>query len=147
VDDTAAAVVRFKGGALGNLVVSNSQNPALYAQVTVHGDNGASIGVQTDGGAMFVPGLSTITEAPFNHLWTVPGEASHLARWKEEDAAEFRSFDPTLHFHAVQLQDFLQAAMAGRAAAVTAEEGRRTVALAEAIYQATRERRAIRLTP
>jgi predicted dehydrogenase len=147
VDDTAAAVVRFKGGALGNLVVSNSQNPALYAQVTVHGANGASIGVQTDGGAMFVPGLSTITEAPFNHLWTVPGEASHLARWKEEDAAEFRSFDPTLHFHAVQLQDFLQAALAGRAPAVTAEEGRRTVALAEAIYQATRERRAIRLTP
>lgn len=37
-------------------VVSNSQNPALYGKVTVHGSNGASVGVQTDGGAMFIAG-------------------------------------------------------------------------------------------
>ncbi len=36
VDDTAVAVIRFKSGALGNIVVSNSQNPALStAKVTV----------------------------------------------------------------------------------------------------------------
>ena len=59
VEDTAVAVLRFKNGALGNIVVSNSQNPALYGRVYVHGSNGASIGVQTDGGAMFIAGMST----------------------------------------------------------------------------------------
>ncbi len=43
-EDTAVAVVRFKNGGLGHIVVSNSQNPALYGKVLVHGDNGATIG-------------------------------------------------------------------------------------------------------
>lgn len=48
------AVVKFKSGAVGNIVVSNSQNPALYGKVHVFGENGAGVGVQTDGGAMFI---------------------------------------------------------------------------------------------
>ena len=36
--------------------------------------NGASVGVQTDGGAMFIAGMSTGAEPPVNDLWTVPGE-------------------------------------------------------------------------
>jgi predicted dehydrogenase len=86
VDDTAIAVVRFKNGALGNIVVSNSQNPAINARVSVHGANGASVGVQTDGGAMFIPGLVKITEAPFNDIWTIRGEEHFLPQWKEADA-------------------------------------------------------------
>ena len=49
VDDTALAVVKFKDGGLGNIVVSNSQNPALYGRVSVYGSNGSAVGVQTDG--------------------------------------------------------------------------------------------------
>ena len=30
VDDSALAVIKFKNGGLGNIVVSNSQNPALF---------------------------------------------------------------------------------------------------------------------
>ncbi len=33
VEDTAIAVIRFKSGALGNVVLSNSQNPALFGKV------------------------------------------------------------------------------------------------------------------
>ena len=33
VEDTAACVIRFKSGAIGNIVVSNSQNPALFGNV------------------------------------------------------------------------------------------------------------------
>ena len=83
VEDTAVAVVKFKNGGIGNLVMSNSQNPALYGKVCIHGSNGASIGVQTDGGAMFIAGMSTIAEPPYNDIWTIPGEEDDLEKNKE----------------------------------------------------------------
>jgi predicted dehydrogenase len=144
VEDTAVAVVRFKTGALGNIVVSNSQNPAINARVSVHGANGASVGVQTDGGAMFIAGMSNIVEAPFNDLWTIRGEESFLPQWKEEDARLFTSINPMEHFHQLQIQDFLRAVLNGAAPSVTGEDGRRTVELFTAIYRATQGRKAVR---
>ena len=93
VEDTALAVIRFKNGALGNIVLSNSQNPALYGNVHLHGDNGASIGVQTDGGAMFIAGMTTIEEPPLNDLWTIPGESHFLEKWKKEDTEYFKTIE------------------------------------------------------
>jgi UDP-N-acetyl-2-amino-2-deoxyglucuronate dehydrogenase len=149
VEDTAVAVVRFKNGALGNIVVSNSQNPAISVRVSVHGANGASIGVQTDGGAMFVPGLVNITEAPFNDIWTVGGEEKFLPQWREEDAKLFSSVNPMEYFHRLQIQDFLNAIIEKRPPAVTGEDGRKTVELFTAIYRATRDKKAVKfpLTP
>jgi predicted dehydrogenase len=144
VDDSAVAVVRFKSGGLGNIVVSNSQNPALNARVSVHGANGMSLGVQTDGGAMFIPGMSSITEAPFNDLWTVRGEEQFLPQWKEEDAKLFKSVNPMEHFHRLQIQDFLRAIIEKRPPSVTGEDGRRTVELFTAIYRATKEKKAVK---
>ncbi len=143
VEDTAVAVVRFRSGALGHIVASNSQNPALYGRVYVHGSNGASVGVQTDGGAMFIAGVSGIAEPPVNDLWTVPGEEEAAKRWREEDAAFFRSINPTEHYHRLQVEDFLQAAIDGRAPLVTGEDGRRTVELFTAIYRSNRDRRTV----
>lgn len=144
VDDTAVAVVRFKNGALGNFVVSNSQNPAIHARVSVHGSNGASAGVQTDGGAMFLPGLANITEAPFNDVWTIRGDENRLAEWKAEDARLFASLNPMEHFHRLQIQDFLRAILERRPPAVTGEDGRRTVELFTAIYRTNRDQKAVR---
>lgn len=143
VEDTAVAVVRFRNGGVGNIVVSNSQNPAIHARVSIHGENGASVGVQTDGGAMFVPGLTRITEAPFNDVWTIPGDDQRVQEWKESDAHLFRSEDPGFHFHRLQIQDFLQAALSGRQPAVTAADGRRTVELFTAIYRASQDKRPV----
>jgi predicted dehydrogenase len=144
VEDTAVAVIRFKNGALGNLVVSNSQNPAINARVSVHGVNGASVGVQTDGGAMFIAGQSNAIEPPFNDLWTIPGEEKFLPRWKDEDAQLFQSVNPMEHFHRLQIQDFLQSILAGRKPAITGEDGRHTVELFTAIYRATRDRKPVK---
>ena len=144
VEDTAIAVVRFKGGGLGNIVVSNSQNPALNARVSVHGTNGASLGVQTDGGAMFVPGVTGISEAPFNDIWTIRGEEQSLPQWKEEDARLFASVNPMEYFHRLQIQDFLRAIIERRAPSITGEDGRRTVELFTAIYRATREGKPVK---
>jgi predicted dehydrogenase len=144
VEDTAVASIRFRNGALGQILVSNSQNPALYGRVAVHGSNGASVGVQTDGGAMFIAGVSSIAEPPVNDLWTVPGEDALAKAWREEDAAFFRSINPMEHYHRLQIQDFLRAAMEKRVPLVTAEEGRRTVELFTAIYRSNRDHRAVR---
>jgi predicted dehydrogenase len=144
VDDTALAVIRFKNGALGNIVVSNSQNPALHCKVAVYGSNGASLGVQTDGGAMFIAGMSTITEPPINDIWTLPDQADMLRRWQKEDSDFFQTIDATRYYHRLQIQDFLQSILADRAPMVTGEEGRKTVELFTAIYRTQRDRRPVK---
>ena len=144
VDDTAVAIVKFKNGGLGNIVVSNSQKPGLYGKVHIHGENGASVGVQTDGGSMFVAGMSTIQEPPANDIWTVPGEEHLLAGWVAEEAAHFDSIDVMTYFFAEQLRDFCEAIRQNRPPLVTGEEGRKVVALFQAIYESTRTGKVVK---
>ena len=139
VDDTAVAVVKFKNGGIGNIVVSNSQNPALYGKVHIFGENGAGVGVQTDGGAMFIAGMSTITEPPYNDLWTVQGEAEMLETWKREDCDFFNSVDSMYYYHNMQIEDFLSSVLKGEKPLVDGRDGRKTVELFEAIYRSTKE--------
>ncbi len=58
VEDTVVAVVRFASGALGSVVLSNSQRPGLYGKLHVHGSSGASVGVQTESGSPFIAGVT-----------------------------------------------------------------------------------------
>ena len=145
VDDTALALVRFAGGALGCVVASLSQKPGLFTKLHVHGSSGASVGVETDRGASFVAGVSEIVEPPLNDLWTIPGEEHLLTAFEAEDRARFRALDFTTHYHALQIQDFLQAILEDRPPLVTGQDGRRVVEMFTAIYRSNRERRPIRL--
>jgi predicted dehydrogenase len=149
VEDTSIATFRFRSGALGNLVVSNSQNPGIFGKVWVHGSSGASVGVQTDGGSMFIAGMTTVAEPPINDVWTLPGEEEMLARWQKEDADFFATVDATRHYHRLQIQEFLQAVLAGRPPMVAGEEGRKTVEIFTAIYRSQRDGRPVKfpLTP
>ena len=144
VEDTALAVLRFRSGALGNILVSNSQNPALFGRVWVHGSNGATVGVQTDGGAMFIAGMSSVAEPPINDVWKVPGEEGRLETWQKEDADFFRTIDATKHYHRLQIRDFLLSILEGRPPLVTGEEGRKTVEIFTAIYRSQRDRRPVK---
>lgn len=138
VDDTALAIVKFKNGGLGNIIVSNSQKPGIFGKVHVHGENGASVGVQTDGGALFIAGMSSITDPPVNDLWTVSGEENKLAEFIAEDTAFFNTIDATVYYFGVQIADFRDAIRDKRPPLVTGEDGRRVVALFQAIYESTR---------
>ncbi len=144
VDDTAVATLRFKNGGLGSIITSLSQKPGLYTKVHVHGSNGASVGVETDRGATFIAGVSSIAEPPLNDLWTIPGEEDQLAEFQAEDRARFTTIDPANHYHALQIQEFLRACLEGRPPLVTGEDGREVVALFTAIYRSRREARPIR---
>jgi predicted dehydrogenase len=144
VEDTSLAILRFRSGALGNVVVSNSQNPGLFGKVWVHGSNGATVGVQTDGGSMFIAGMTGVTEPPVNDVWKVPGEEELLARWQREDAAFFSGIDATRHYHRLQIQEFLQSILAGRPPQIPGEEGRKTVEIFTAVYRSQRDGRPVK---
>ena len=139
VEDTALAIVKFKNGALANIIVSNSQKPGIYGKVHIHGENGASVGVQTDGGAMFIAGMSTILEPPVNDLWTIPGEEQKLKDYVDEDTNFFNSINPVEYYHTLQIKDFIDSLKEGRKPMITGEEGRVTVELFTAIYRSKRD--------
>lgn len=143
VEDSAVAIVRFRGGGLGSIVTSVSQRPGLFTKVHVHGTSGASVGVETDRGATFIAGVSAIAEPPRNDLWTIPGEEGLLAEFEAEDRAHFARVDPATHYHALQIADFLDAVRDGRPPLVTGEDGRAVVAMFTAIYRSRREQRSI----
>jgi UDP-N-acetyl-2-amino-2-deoxyglucuronate dehydrogenase len=139
VDDTAVAIVKFKSGAIGNILVSNSQKPGIYGKVQVHGENGASVGVQTDGGAMFIAGRSGVAEPPVNDLWTIPGEEILLKEWIWKDTETFNKCDPTIRYIQYQIEDFIKAIGNRTEPSVTGVAGRKTVELFTAIYRSTRD--------
>ena len=144
VEDTALAILKFKNGGVGNIIVSNSQKPGIYGKVHIHGDNGASVGVQTDGGAMFIAGMTSILEPPVNDLWTVPGEESRLEEWVKEDSDYFNGINSMEFYHRMQIEDFLEALVYGRKPMVTGAEGRVTVEIFTAIYRSQRDGKPVK---
>ena len=147
VEDTAIAVVRFKSGALGTIEASNSQKPGLYGKIHVHGENGASVGVQTDSGSAFISGVTQGGQAATNDLWTVPGEEHLLAEWQEADLARGERIDVLTYYHQLVIQDFLHAIVDDRDPSVTGREGRRGVEVPVAIYRSQRDGRPVRFPP
>ncbi len=145
VEDSAVAILRFANGGLGSIIASLSQKPGIYTKVHIHGSNGATVGVETDRGATFIAGMSAISEPALNDLWTIPGEQGELARFQAEDRARFQEIDAVTQYHALQIQDFLRAIIEDRPPLVTGDDGRRVVALFQAIYESNREGKSIRL--
>ncbi|MEN8230374.1 MAG: Gfo/Idh/MocA family oxidoreductase [Bacteroidota bacterium] len=145
VEDTALAIVKFRSGAIGNIIVSNSQKPGIFGKIQVHGENGASVGVQTEGGAMFIAGMSPITEPPVNDLWTIPGEEHKLGEFTKEDNELFEKVDPMVYFIRLQIEEYLDALDNNREPLVNGEEARRTVELFTAIYRSTRDNKPVKL--
>jgi predicted dehydrogenase len=135
VEDSAVAAIRFKNGGFGSVLVSNSQKPGIYAKVHIHGDAAYSVGVQTDGGAMFVAGMSSIAEPPLNDLWTIPEEKEKLDGYRADDEAFFKTVDPTVYFFVLQIDDFYGAIRNNRPPLSTGEDGRETVRFIETLLQ------------
>lgn len=144
VEDTALAIIKFKNGGLGNVIVSNSQNPGIHGKVQIHGEH-ASVGVQTEGGAMFIAGSTGIAESPYNDLWTVPREESLTEKWKKEDSDAFFKSDPTISYIKYQIEDYVKAIENDRGPAVTGYDGLKVVELFTAIYRSTRDNMPIKL--
>ncbi|GAB6277283.1 MAG: Gfo/Idh/MocA family oxidoreductase [Rectinema sp.] len=144
VDDSAVAAVHFKSGGLASIFISNSQRPGLYAKVHIHGTSGASAGVQTDGGAMFIAGRSEVLEPPYNDIWTISGQESMRERWQKEDATFFSGIDATWYFFAQQEEDFASAILNNGKPAVTGYDGLQVARIIEGIYRANEDKAPVR---
>ncbi len=146
VEDSAVAIIKYKSGALATLLASNSQNPALYGKVHIFGSNGASLGVQTDGGQMFIAGVSEIEEAPVTDMWNVPNSKDTLSELVKIDTDYFNSVDKMIYFHELHIKNFVQAILGNEPLIADGEAGRATVEVCEAIYSISKNPQKIWLS-
>jgi predicted dehydrogenase len=102
------------------------------------------VGVQTDGGAMFIAGMTGVAEPPVNDIWTVPGEEKMLEQWVREDTEIFNKYDPTVYYMQCQIEDYINAIDNDNDPLVTGVAGRRTVELFTAIYRSTRDNKPVK---
>ncbi|WP_281757998.1 Gfo/Idh/MocA family protein [Succinatimonas hippei] len=138
VEDSAVAVIKYKNGGLATLLASNSQNPALYGKVHVFGSNGSAIGVQTDGGQMFIAGVSEIEEPPVTDTWQIAGDNRKLEDLVKEDSDFFNSVDSMTYFHQRHIENFVNAILGFEPLCADGQAGRATVEVCEAVYTITK---------
>src|SRR5713101_631543 len=121
-EDTAAAILEFSSGALGILHATTAAYPGYPRRVEISGTEGTVI-VEHD---------RTIAA----NLRTPPTAAEPAPLDKNQSASSAAVTD--FRGHQAVLEDFLQAIRQNRAPACDGLEGRRSIALVEAIYRAAK---------
>lgn len=138
VEDTAVATVEFEGGRLATIRASTATNPSLGYRVTVTGDSGATLSLIE----------SPIGGPGVNDVWAVEGSEEYSLPWSADlkshppQAEVHRSLKP---YHALQVRDFLDAVVEDRAPEIDGVEGRKSLALVQAIYESSRRGEPVRL--
>jgi predicted dehydrogenase len=128
VEDCVAARLRFANGALGSIVATTAAAPGFPHRVEVYGTRG---GVQIEG--------ETVAR------WE--GEAPPPVAPAASPSVAGAGGSPTgisAVGHRRLVEDFVAAIRGGRAPIVPGEEGRRSLAVVLAIYEAARTGRAVR---
>lgn len=84
VDDTAQAVVTFESGAVANILVSNSVNPAYKNYVRVITAQGHTLSITTHEGVEENAGLAPYEFTPYNDVFS-PVDSATLQGWREHE--------------------------------------------------------------
>lgn len=131
VEDDLAATLKFKSGALGSIVATTAAAPGFPHRVEVYGTRG---GVQLEAEAVV--------------RWEGEAAGAIDASLRPGTAAAGAGSSPTglaPTGHARILADFVAAVRGGRPPLVPGEEGRRSLALVLAVYEAARTGRPVRV--
>jgi UDP-N-acetyl-2-amino-2-deoxyglucuronate dehydrogenase len=130
VEDTAVATLEFANGALGTLEATTAAYPGYSRRLEMTGSNGTVI-IEGD----------RILSAD---LRTPPAEAPPVSEGSKNPSANSATVSD-VSGHRRILEDFLRAIETGGEPLCNAREGRRSVALAEAVYQSSRAGSAVTL--
>jgi UDP-N-acetyl-2-amino-2-deoxyglucuronate dehydrogenase len=135
VEDTAVACLRFAGGALGVIQATTSVYPGLPKTIAVHGDRGTVVIEQED-----------VLRWEFDP--PTPEDEEVKRRFAQKVGASGGSSNPAAishEGHARQLRDFVRAVRTNSAPLVDGGEGRKAVAIIEAIYASARAGKGVSL--
>jgi predicted dehydrogenase len=135
VEDTAAAVIRFKSGALGVIQAATSVHPGYPKTVALHGDRGSAVVEQDD--------VLRWDFAP-----ETPDDRAVRERFAAKVGGSGGAADPKAighEGHRRQLADFVDAVRTGRPPRVDGREGKKAVDLICAVYESARTGRTVAL--
>jgi predicted dehydrogenase len=135
VEDVGVACLKFQSGALGVMEATTAAWPGMLKRTEIHGSRGSVI-VEQD----------SILKWEFAD--SRPSDAELLSRLGGGSATTGGAADPkAISFvgHQMQLQDFVEAIAEGRAPRVDGREGRRSVEVILALYQAAKTGASVRL--
>ncbi len=133
VEDTAVACLRFANGALGVIQATTSVHPGLPKTIAIHGDKGTAVIEQDD-------------ILRWDFLPETEQDRSIKERFAQKVGASGGSSNPAAishQGHARQLADFVAAIKTGREPLVDGREGRKAVAIIQAIYESAATGRTI----
>ena len=135
VEDTAAAVIRFRNNALGVIQATTSVHPGYPKTIAIHGDKGSAVIEQED-------------VLRWDFTPTIPDDDRVKERFAAKVGASGGAADPksiSYEGHRRQLADFVEAIRTDGTPKVDGREGRKAVALIRAIYESQRTGRIVEL--
>ena len=133
VEDTCVAVLRFKNGALGQLLAATSLFPGQLRRFLFGGRDGSAEILEEQ--------LVT-----WHFRSEQPGDAATLARFAGTSGTSGGAADPmaiNYSCHTRNFEDFIGAIQAGTEPALDGHEGRKAVAIIEACYESARTGRLV----
>lgn len=138
VEDSAAALLRFRSGAMATVLATTGATPSQGVQIKITGSTGATVSVSE-----YPEGTQGV-----NDLWDVPGQVEHAPVFghgidPDIDLAQINR--KQIPFHALQVADFVSAIRQERDPLVTGVEALASLELVEAIYRSQRSGRTIEL--
>ena len=149
VEDTAAAAVRFRSGAVATVLGTTAAYPGLTARLHIHGDRGSAV-IDDDELVYYHVAHGDATGEAYGASGAENQAAEALAGFGDRTPAQpGAGADPASlsAAHAAQLADFIGAVREGREPRITGEDGRRTLDLILGIYESARAGRPVALGP
>lgn len=135
VEDTAAAVLTFKSGALGVIEGTTSSWPGFFKRIEISGTEG-----------------SAILEEESLKFWSFKDERPEDNEIREKYSSLITSgggaSDPKAigyHGHKLEFEDVIDAIKTGRKPFITGEEAMKAVSIIEAVYKSSEDKKIIKL--